>query len=149
MPKLTQPIVVCLKLVLLAALIAGCIPPATNQLGPRPAADALSAVEAYLQKYQPGSLPRVFQTSRLYDRHGTLLAERWSEGRRTWVPLNRISKRLIEATIATEDATFYTNPGVDPARHRGRRAGQCPAGRRRLRRQHDHHAARPQLVPGR
>ena len=48
-----------------------------------------------------------------------LLAERWSEGRRTWVPLNRISKHLIDATIATEDATFYTNPGVDPARIAG------------------------------
>ena len=35
------------------------------------------------------------------------------------MPLNRISKHLIDATIATEDATFYNNPGVDPARIAG------------------------------
>ena len=128
MPKLTQPIVVCLTFVLLAGLLAGCIPPATNQLGPRPAPDTLGAVEAYLQKYQPGPLPRVFQTSRLYDRHGALLAERWSDGRRTWVPLNRISKHLIDATIATEDATFYTNPGVDAARIAGAALGNAQEG---------------------
>ena len=128
MPKLTQPIVVCLMFVLIAGLIAGCIPPATNQLGPRPAPDTLGAVEAYLQKYQPGPLPRVFQTSRLYDRHGALLAERWSDGRRTWVPLNRISKHLIDATIATEDATFLTNPGVDAARIAGAALGNAQEG---------------------
>ena len=128
MPKLTQPIVVCLILVLLAGSLAGCIPPATSQLGPRPAPDTLGAVEAYLQKYQPGPLPRVFQTSRLYDRYGALLAERWSEGRRTWVPLNRISKHLIDATIATEDATFLTNPGVDAARIAGAALGNAQQG---------------------
>ena len=67
MPSLTRPLIIFLTLVLLAGLIAGCIPPATNQLGPQPAPDTLGAVEAYLQKYQPGPLPRVFQTSRLYD----------------------------------------------------------------------------------
>lgn len=103
-------------LLLLALLLAGCMPMATSQLGERPAADPLDAVEAYLQRYQPGPTPRVFQTARLYDRHGALLAERWDEGRRTWMGLERISQRLIDATIATEDATFYSNLGVDPAR---------------------------------
>ncbi len=101
------------------ALLAGCVPTGAVPLGPRPAAAPLDAVEAYLQAYQPGPLPRVFQTSRIYDRHGALLAERWSEGRRTWIPLGRVSKHLIDATIATEDATFYTNTGVDPARVAG------------------------------
>ena len=128
MPKLTQPIVVCLILVLLAGLLVGCLPPATSQLGPRPAPDTLGTVEAYLQKYQPGPLPRLFQTSRLYDRHGALLAERWSDGRRTWLPLNRISKHLIDATIATEDATFYTNPGVDAMRIAGAALGNAQEG---------------------
>ena len=59
MPKLTQAIVICLMLVLLAGSFAGCLPPATSQLGPRPAPDTLGAVEAYLQKYQPGPLPRL------------------------------------------------------------------------------------------
>jgi penicillin-binding protein 1C len=89
------------------------------QLGARPAADVMGAVEAYLQRYQPGPLPRLFQTTRVYDRHGTLLAELWDEGRRTWVSLDRISPHLINATIATEDATFYVNTGFDPARIAG------------------------------
>jgi penicillin-binding protein 1C len=128
MPTFTRLLVVCLTLVLFAAVLVGCIPPATNQLGPRPATDTLGAVEAYLRKYQPGPLPRVFQTSRLYDRHGALLAERWSEGRRTWIPLNRVSKHLIDATIATEDATFLTNPGVDAARIAGAALGNAQEG---------------------
>lgn len=115
-------------LILIVGPAVGCMPAATQELGPRPAADALGAVEAYLQKYQPGPTPRVFQTSRIYDRHGALLAERWSEGRRTWVPLSRISKHLIDATIATEDATFYTNAGVDPARIAGAALGNAQQG---------------------
>lgn len=103
-------------LLIAALLVAGCVPAATNQLGARPASDPLDAVEAYLRRYQPGPTPRVFQTTRIYDRNGALLAERWEEGRRTWVGLDRISQHLIDATIATEDATFYSNIGVDPAR---------------------------------
>ncbi len=104
-------------LILFGALLAAC--GAGEPIGPRPAADALGSVEAYLQRYQPGPEPRVFQTTRFYDRHGTLLAERWNEGRRTWVSLDQISPYLIEATIATEDATFYENIGIDPARIAG------------------------------
>ena len=56
------------------------------------------------------------------------MAERWSEGRRTWIPLTRISKHLIDATIATEDATFFTNPGVDAARIAGAALGNAQEG---------------------
>lgn len=91
----------------------------STTLGPRAAADPLTAVEGYLQRYQPGPLPRVFQTTRLYDRHGALLAELTDEGRRTWVGLARISQHLIDATVATEDATFFVNNGVDPVRIAG------------------------------
>ncbi|MBV7336811.1 transglycosylase domain-containing protein [Chloroflexi bacterium TSY] len=73
-------------------------------------------VEAYLQEYQPGPIPRLFQTTYIYDRNGILIAELFDEGRREWVSLEQISPFLIEATIATEDATFYTNLGVDPFR---------------------------------
>jgi 1A family penicillin-binding protein len=55
-----------------------------------------------------------FETTRIYDRNGILLAEVFDQGRRTFVPLSKISKYLIDATIATEDATFYSNVGVDP-----------------------------------
>ena len=96
-------------------LLAGCT--SSNRLGNRrPAPDTLGSVEAYLARYQPGPKPRLFQTTRLYDRNGAPIAELWNEGRRTWVGLDRISKHLIDATIATEDATFYQNTGVDPAR---------------------------------
>jgi len=101
----------------LAALLtlAACM--TSNQLGDRrPAADTLGSVEAYLARYQPGPQPRLFQTTRLYDRNGALIAELWDEGRRTWVGLDRVSQYLIDATIATEDASFYENAGVDPGR---------------------------------
>ena len=52
-----------------------------------------------------------FKTTRLYDRTGqTVLYEIIGEGRRTMVPLSRISANLRNATIAMEDKTFYTNP---------------------------------------
>ncbi|MCG8350373.1 MAG: transglycosylase domain-containing protein [Chloroflexales bacterium] len=56
---------------------------------------------------------QVFQTSRIYDRHGTLLYEFFDAGRRTKISLNDVSPLLINATIAIEDKTFFTNPGVD------------------------------------
>ncbi len=104
-------------LLILLALISGC--GATGSIGPRAADDPAVAVEGYLQVFQPGVTPRLFQTSRIYDRNGVLLAELSNEGRRTWVGLDRISPFLIQATIATEDATFYSNTGVDPFRIAG------------------------------
>ncbi len=61
----------------------------------------------------PGPSPKLFLTTRVYDRNGILLGEFWDEGRRYWVPLDQIAPALRAATIATEDKTFYTNPGVD------------------------------------
>ncbi len=83
---------------------------------PRRATTPLAIAEAYMRQYQPGLLPRVFQTTMVYDRNGTKLAEIVEEGYRTWVPLNRISPDLINALLATEDATFYANPGYDARR---------------------------------
>ncbi|MBK9941249.1 MAG: transglycosylase domain-containing protein [Kouleothrix sp.] len=60
-----------------------------------------------LQKHQG------FQTSRIYDRHGTLLYEFFDAGKRTRVPLTQISPLLINATISIEDKTFFKNSGVD------------------------------------
>ncbi len=85
-------------------------------LSPRPAETPLAVAEAYLRAYQPGPLPRVFQTTTVYDRNGVRLAEIFDEGMRTWVGLDQISPHLIDAIIATEDATFYLNPGVDVRR---------------------------------
>ncbi|MGQ9494276.1 MAG: penicillin-binding protein 1C [Anaerolineae bacterium] len=52
----------------------------------------------------------------LYDRHGRVLYEIMDPhlGRHQPVPLEEIPLYLRQATIATEDASFYQNPGVDP-----------------------------------
>ncbi|HSM55551.1 MAG TPA: transglycosylase domain-containing protein [Candidatus Sulfomarinibacteraceae bacterium] len=57
-----------------------------------------------------------FETAVIYDRQGTALYS-FSDpeaGDRTPVRLDQISPYVISATIATEDARFYTNPGFDP-----------------------------------
>lgn len=55
-----------------------------------------------------------FQTTRIYDRDGTLLYEIFDEGRRTEVTLDQIPVAIQWATVATEDDTFWTNLGFDP-----------------------------------
>ena len=55
---------------------------------------------------------------RITDRQGRLLYELLAPGgdggRNAPTPIERIPLVLRQATIATEDASFYTNPGVDP-----------------------------------
>lgn len=57
-----------------------------------------------------------FKTAQLYDRKGRLLWEFFDPdaGRRTVVPITEISQYLIDATLAAEDANFYSNPGIEP-----------------------------------
>jgi len=61
--------------------------------------------------YQHTSAP----STKIYDRHGTLLYEITDphQGLHTPLSLEDIPQTCIEATIATEDASFYRNPGVD------------------------------------
>ncbi len=56
-------------------------------------------------------------STRILDRHGRLLYEIIDPraGHHAPLPLDRIPVRLRQATIAVEDANFYTNPGVDLA----------------------------------
>ncbi len=58
---------------------------------------------------------QIAQSTKLFDRNGELLYEIFDPNgaRRTVVPSARIPIVLKQATIATEDKTFYTNPGVD------------------------------------
>ncbi len=108
-----------LVLTLLLLVVGGCsraTRPADLQLAPRAGADPMNAVETYLTQYQPGPQPRLFQTTRIYDRNGTLIAELIDEGRRTWAALTDLSPHLLQATIATEDASFFANSGIDPLR---------------------------------
>lgn len=55
----------------------------------------------------------LFQTSRIYDRNGTLLYEFFDAGKRTNVSFDEISPLLVQATVAVEDKTFFTNQGID------------------------------------
>jgi len=55
-----------------------------------------------------------FQSSRIYDRDGVVLYEIFDEGRRTEIPLSEIPLAMRQAVIATEDNSFYENPGFDP-----------------------------------
>ena len=54
-------------------------------------------------------------STKIYDRHGRLLYEIIDPhvGKHTPLPLDELPLHLRQATIATEDANFYTNPGVD------------------------------------
>jgi penicillin-binding protein 1C len=61
-----------------------------------------------------GNIPA--QSTKIFDRNGELLFEVFdpNSGRRTVVPISRIPAVVKQATIATEDNSFYTNIGVDP-----------------------------------
>lgn len=56
-----------------------------------------------------------FETTRILDRNGNVLYEILDPqaGRRTYVPLSKISPYMVAATIATEDKGFYSHPGFD------------------------------------
>ncbi|TLN20444.1 hypothetical protein FDZ74_05510, partial [bacterium] len=56
-----------------------------------------------------------FETTRILDRDGNTLYEILdpNAGRRTYVPLSRMSPYIIAATLATEDKEFYNHPGFD------------------------------------
>lgn len=55
-----------------------------------------------------------FQTSKIYDRTGTvLLYNIYGEEKRTIVPLEQMPDYLQKAVIATEDANFYQHFGLD------------------------------------
>ncbi|MDX9721387.1 MAG: PBP1A family penicillin-binding protein [Myxococcota bacterium] len=79
----------------------------------------VGAVSAVLWFYAR-DLPQVFsaadyhpkQITRIYDRHGKLLAELFEE-RRTVVPVEQIPELMRYAIIAAEDANFYEHKGLD------------------------------------
>jgi len=55
----------------------------------------------------------VAQSTTIYDREGNVLYVKFGAENREYVPINRISKNLINATIAIEDDQFWTHPGFD------------------------------------
>ncbi len=99
---------------MLLALLSAC--DGATPAPPPPAARTRASLPDIVEEYMAnldGPSPKLFLTSRVYDRNGVLLAEYWDEGRRYWVPLASVAPPVIQATIATEDKNFYTNPGVD------------------------------------
>jgi len=66
---------------------------------------------------RPGDLTRhvAAPSTQILDRHGRLLYEVIdpSRGRHTPVAWDDIPPYLLQATVATEDASFYSHPGVD------------------------------------
>ncbi len=83
---------------------------------------ALSAFALYawlvtdLPTTQDWATAAVSPSTIIYDRRGRVLYEITDPytGRHQPVALEDIPRYLQQATIATEDASFYTNPGVDP-----------------------------------
>jgi membrane carboxypeptidase/penicillin-binding protein len=57
-----------------------------------------------------------FQTTRIFDRKGTLLQEvdNPDYGWRTFIPMGQMAETFINATVSAEDSTFWTNHGVEP-----------------------------------
>ncbi len=76
--------------------------------------------EHYSSTYQPpeaiAALDQPIRGARVYDRNGQLLYEFIDDqaGQRFPVDISDISPNLLAATIATEDESFYSNPGVNP-----------------------------------
>src|ERR671914_2008949 len=61
----------------------------------------------------PGAVPAP-QSSKVFASDGQQLGLLHGQENRTIVPLDRISKHLQEAVVATEDRAFYDHPGVSP-----------------------------------
>jgi len=57
---------------------------------------------------------KVVESTKIYDRNGLLLYDVYKDVRRTVVPFDQISINIKNATIATEDDTFYEHYGVRP-----------------------------------
>ena len=97
---------------LLAALVVGAIAAAAGAIYGRDRYDEFVSGVAPPEELL-SLLPR--GGARIYDRHGTLLYEFVDElsGLRRPVPLTEISESLVQATVATEDASFWDNNGLN------------------------------------
>ncbi|MCP4421973.1 MAG: penicillin-binding protein [Chloroflexi bacterium] len=54
-------------------------------------------------------------TPRFFDRNGELLFELTTTEKRLWLAYSEIPSSIVDATVAVEDDTFWTNYGFDPA----------------------------------
>ncbi|HHB91487.1 MAG TPA: PBP1A family penicillin-binding protein [Anaerolineae bacterium] len=110
-PTLLRAFQRALAIVLVLGLLLSISPPRPTQAesDPAPPPDAARVIE--LITSLSGEEP--FQTTRIYDRRGILLADIDDRGRRTIVGYNEIPDIVIQATIATEDRRFFQHQGID------------------------------------
>ncbi len=54
------------------------------------------------------------QTTRVYDRHGDVIGEIFTE-RRTVIPMSEVPRNVVLSVLAAEDADFYEHEGLDYA----------------------------------
>jgi penicillin-binding protein 1A len=73
---------------------------------------AVALYVSYERITLPEALPPIRSTF-LYDRNGDVIASLHGSVDRTIVGLGQISPNLQHAVIATEDAGFYSHPGID------------------------------------
>lgn len=72
----------------------------------------------YLQIFKDLPDPHLLSTSlpslstKIYDRHGQLLYQIYRDENRTLIKLSDLPPHLIHATIASEDRSFYSHPGI-------------------------------------
>lgn len=57
---------------------------------------------------------KLAQSTKIYDRTGTILLYETGDEKRTIITSDQISQYLKDATVSTEDANFYNHHGVDP-----------------------------------
>ena len=102
---LMRAIVICLFALVLGVVIAGAF--LVYQYFT--IASSLPGVSDLQQKTSQ------FETTRFYDRNGQVIYEMLdpNAGRRTYIPLSKISPYVVAATIATEDKAYYQHPGFD------------------------------------
>ncbi|HVA24638.1 MAG TPA: PBP1A family penicillin-binding protein [Chloroflexota bacterium] len=110
-PGIAKPVLFALSagmFAIMLALAAFMVPFVGGIMAAARASDALGSIQV-----QPHGA--TFQTSRIFDRNGTLLYEFVDPkaGRRTAINLADVPESVIDATIAVEDKNFYTNPGFD------------------------------------
>jgi len=76
----------------------------------------LAYVALYLAPLPPPPTPNPLpESTKILDREGRLLYDSAgpADAHYTYLPLDEMPGRLKEAVIATEDASFYDNPGID------------------------------------
>ncbi len=52
-------------------------------------------------------------TTKIYDRHGELIANIFDKENRIYVPYDHIPGRMVEALLAIEDTNFFEHPGIN------------------------------------